>query len=66
MFKLKRPPKTNTGWSLDQRDPRFIESMMPVLGLLYNCYFRVQTSGWENVPDEKILIMGDWHPLILR
>ncbi len=58
MFKLKCPPKTNTGWSLDQRDPRFIESMMPVLGLLYNCYFRVQTSGWENVPDEKILIVG--------
>jgi len=43
---------------LDQRDPKFIESMMPILGLLYNFYFRVQTSGWENVPDGKILIVG--------
>lgn len=58
MLKLQHLQKTNTGWSLDQRDPKFIESMMPILGLLYNFYFRVQTSGWENVPDEKILVVG--------
>ncbi|MFM9159020.1 MAG: glycerol acyltransferase, partial [Dolichospermum sp.] len=58
MLKLQHLQKTNTGWSLDQRDPKFIESMMPILGLLYNLYFRVRTSGWENVPDEKILVVG--------
>jgi 1-acyl-sn-glycerol-3-phosphate acyltransferase len=58
MLKIKHPQKTKLGWSLDKRDPKFIESIMPLLGLLYNYYFRVQTSGWENIPDEKILIVG--------
>ncbi|MBD2627334.1 lysophospholipid acyltransferase family protein [Trichormus variabilis] len=58
MLKIKHPQKTKPGWSLDERDPKFIETIMPLLGFLYNYYFRVQTSGWENVPDEKILIVG--------
>jgi 1-acyl-sn-glycerol-3-phosphate acyltransferase len=58
MLKLKHLQNTNTGWSLEQRDPKFIESMMPILGWLYNLYFRVETSGWENVPNQKILIVG--------
>jgi 1-acyl-sn-glycerol-3-phosphate acyltransferase len=39
-----------SGWSLDQRDPNFIRSMMPLWEWQYRHYFRVQTSGWENVP----------------
>lgn len=33
--------------------------MMPVLGFFYHYYFRVQTSGWENIPpQEKVLLVG--------
>ncbi|MCL6750081.1 acyltransferase family protein [Nostoc sp. CCCryo 231-06] len=47
------------GWSLDERDPKFIESLMPLLGFLYDYYFRVQTSGWDNIPpQEKVLLVG--------
>jgi 1-acyl-sn-glycerol-3-phosphate acyltransferase len=47
------------GWSLDQRDPRFIESLMPIIGWFYDHYFRVQTSGWEHIsPQEKVLFVG--------
>lgn len=32
---------------------------MPILGWFYHYYFRVQTSGWENIsPDEKVLFVG--------
>lgn len=58
MLKLQYPQKTKPGWSLDERDPKFIKSLMPILGFLYNYYFRVQTSGWENIPDEKVLFVG--------
>src|SRR4051812_46631736 len=58
MLKLHHPQKTKPGWSLDKRDPKFIESLMPILGFLYNYYFRVQTSGWENIPDGKVLFVG--------
>ncbi|MCC5628713.1 acyltransferase family protein [Nostoc sphaeroides CHAB 2801] len=47
------------GWSLDERDPKFIESLMPLLGFFYDYYFRVQTSGWDNIPpQEKVLLVG--------
>ncbi|MDF5710695.1 MAG: lysophospholipid acyltransferase family protein [Nostoc sp. S4] len=47
------------GWSLDERDPKFIEFLMPLAGFLYDYYFRVQTSGWENIrPEEKVLFVG--------
>jgi len=47
------------GWSLNQRDPRFIQSLMPLWGWLYDYYFRVQTSGWQHIPaDKKVLFVG--------
>lgn len=47
------------GWSLDERDPKFIEFMMPIWEFFYKHYFQVQTSGWENIsPDEKALYVG--------
>jgi 1-acyl-sn-glycerol-3-phosphate acyltransferase len=59
MSETQQHEKTKLGWSLDERDPRFIESMMPILGWFYHYYFRVQTSGWEHVsPDEKVLYVG--------
>jgi 1-acyl-sn-glycerol-3-phosphate acyltransferase len=47
------------GWSLDERDPRFIKSLMPLMGWIYDHYFRVQTSGWHHIsPQEKVLFVG--------
>ena len=47
------------GWSLDDRDPAFIKSWMPVAEWLYHNYFRVTTSGWHHVPEQgKILFVG--------
>ncbi|MBR8833670.1 MAG: acyltransferase family protein [Stigonema ocellatum SAG 48.90 = DSM 106950] len=50
---------TKPGWSLQERDPRVIQSFMPAWDWLYHHYFRVQTSGWENIPsDKKVLFVG--------
>lgn len=47
------------GWSLEGRDPATIEQWMPIWEWLYKYYFRVETSGWENVPtDENVLGVG--------
>ncbi|MBE9007968.1 acyltransferase family protein [Fortiea sp. LEGE XX443] len=47
------------GWSLDERDPKFIKSLMPLLGFLYRYYFRVHTSGWHHIsPQQKFLFVG--------
>lgn len=58
MLEISTLPHQDLGWSLDKRDPQFIEAMMPALSIIYNFYFRVYTSGWENVPDEKVLVVG--------
>lgn len=59
MSETQHHHNTKLGWSLDRRDPRFIESIMPILGWFYDHYFRVQTSGWEYVsPQEKVLFVG--------
>lgn len=48
-----------TGWSLQDRDPEYIRSLMPFLGWFYDHYFQVQTSGWENLPPQhKMLLVG--------
>jgi len=46
------------GWSLDDRDPTEIARWMPIWRWLYDGYFRVQTSGWENVPRSNALFVG--------
>jgi 1-acyl-sn-glycerol-3-phosphate acyltransferase len=47
------------GWSLDGRDPRFIESLMPIWEWLYHYYFRVTSDGWHHIPSqEPMLIVG--------
>ncbi len=47
------------GWSLDARDPDKVKDWMPVWEWFYRYYFRVQTQGWENVPQQdKLLIVG--------
>jgi 1-acyl-sn-glycerol-3-phosphate acyltransferase len=47
------------GWSLDERDPQTINSLMPYWEWFYQHYFRVKTDGWEHIPvDRKVLIVG--------
>ncbi|MEM1170375.1 MAG: lysophospholipid acyltransferase family protein [Cyanobacteria bacterium P01_H01_bin.35] len=50
--------KPYDGWSLEDRDPEVIKSMMPLWEWFYRYYFRVQTDGWHHIPDEKTLIVG--------
>ncbi|MGB5772851.1 MAG: glycerol acyltransferase, partial [Crocosphaera sp.] len=38
------------GWSLDERDPKFIETVMPYWKWFYDHYFRVKTDGWHHIP----------------
>ena len=58
MLQITHTQNTKPGWSLEERDPKFIENLMPILGILYNYYFQVQTSGWENIPEGKVLFVG--------
>ncbi|WP_017295769.1 lysophospholipid acyltransferase family protein [Geminocystis herdmanii] len=46
------------GWSLNQRDPDTIKQLMPFWEILYKYYFRVETSGWENIPHGQVLLVG--------
>jgi len=47
------------GWSLELRDPKVIESWMPIWEWFYHYYFRVQTDGWHHIPTEsKVLFVG--------
>ncbi|MFP4008205.1 MAG: lysophospholipid acyltransferase family protein [Spirulinaceae cyanobacterium] len=47
------------GFSLEERDPQFIQSVMPLWHWFYRYYFRVKTDGWEHIPDsDKVLIVG--------
>ncbi|MGB3403602.1 MAG: lysophospholipid acyltransferase family protein [Microcoleaceae cyanobacterium] len=46
------------GWSLEQRDPQFIEFCMPLWEWFYRYYFRVKTDGWHHIPDEQVLFVG--------
>jgi 1-acyl-sn-glycerol-3-phosphate acyltransferase len=58
MLTTQHPQNKRLGWTLDRRDPKFISAMMPILGFIYNFYFRVHTSGWENIPNEKVLFVA--------
>ncbi|MBF2017360.1 MAG: acyltransferase family protein [Rivularia sp. T60_A2020_040] len=57
---MNNPHKIYTpGWSLEKRDPKFIELFMPIWEWFYRYYFRVETDGWENIPPNgKVLIVG--------
>lgn len=47
------------GWSLDLRDPKVLQSFMPLWEWAYHNYFRVQTDGWHHVlPEGKMLVVG--------
>lgn len=44
---------------LEERDPEFIRRMLPGLWLTASTWFRPEVSGFENVPDEPVLFVGN-------
>jgi 1-acyl-sn-glycerol-3-phosphate acyltransferase len=44
---------------LKGRDPEFIREMLPHLWLGAQVYFRAEVHGFENVPDEPVLFVGN-------
>ncbi|WP_228037811.1 lysophospholipid acyltransferase family protein [Nodosilinea sp. LEGE 06152] len=46
------------GWSLDRRDPHFIQAFQPLWRWLYEHYFQVQTDGWEQIPEGQVILVG--------
>lgn len=40
-------------------DPRSMRSLLAPMVLVYRHYFRVETSGIENVPDGRVLVIGN-------
>lgn len=46
------------GWSLDLRNPHVIQALQPLWGWFYEHYFRVQTEGWEQIPDGQVMFVG--------
>ncbi|ACK65046.1 phospholipid/glycerol acyltransferase [Rippkaea orientalis PCC 8801] len=58
-MKLKDNSPVRQGWSLGDRNPEFIASMMPYWEWFYRYYFRVKTDGWEHIPtEEQVLLVG--------
>lgn len=45
-------------------DPEFAERIAPFLEGLYQHYFRCDISGWDNVPAEKVLFVGNHNGLL--
>ncbi len=41
------------------RDPEFIREMLPRFWLAAKLYFRAEVDGFENVPDEPVLFVGN-------
>lgn len=44
---------------LSERDPEFIRQMLPRLWLVASGYFRAEVRGFEHVPDEPVLFVGN-------
>ncbi len=60
MSEKKKPlARVGNGWSLEERDPQFISSLMPFLEWLYRYYFRVKSDGWHHIPSKgKVFLIG--------
>jgi 1-acyl-sn-glycerol-3-phosphate acyltransferase len=45
--------------ALEGPDQRFLRAQKPVWDVLCKYYFRLETSGWERLPDETSLLIGN-------
>ncbi len=60
-MKTKHSTQYRQGWSLDERDPKFIASLMPYWEWFYKYYFRVTTDGWHHIPEKGPLLLVGSH-----
>ncbi len=44
---------------VEGRDPEFIRRVLPRLWLVFELYFRAEVDGFEHVPDEPVLFVGN-------
>jgi 1-acyl-sn-glycerol-3-phosphate acyltransferase len=49
------------GWSLDEREPQTIESLLSIGAWLYDYYFPVTSDGWQHVPQEGAALFVGSH-----
>jgi 1-acyl-sn-glycerol-3-phosphate acyltransferase len=49
---------------LGRIEPEFAEKIKPFLEGLYKYYFRCEVTGWENMPDERALFVGNHNGLL--
>ncbi|BBH16789.1 glycerol acyltransferase [Nocardioides baekrokdamisoli] len=50
---------TSSPEGLEGRDPEFIRRQLPRLWLIAQVYHRAEVEGFENVPDEPVLFVGN-------
>ena len=58
-FKVLSRALASTPEGLEGRDPEFIRDTLPHLWLAVQLYFRAEVHGFENVPDEPVLFVGN-------
>ncbi|MFZ9596633.1 MAG: lysophospholipid acyltransferase family protein [Bdellovibrionia bacterium] len=58
------PEKQRLFGDMERLDPVFAEKLSPFLEGLYRYYFRCEISGWENLPDQKALYVGNHNGLL--
>ncbi len=52
-YNQQNSPQPYDGWSLDDRNPKIIKSLMPLWEWFYPYYFQVQTDGWHHIPTDS-------------
>jgi 1-acyl-sn-glycerol-3-phosphate acyltransferase len=60
----KRRLFRDLGRGLGLADPKFADKMAPFFEGLFRHYFRVDLEGWENVPESKVLFVGNHNGLL--
>jgi len=58
-FKVLSRVLARTPEGLEGRDPEFIRDTLPHLWLAVQLYFRAEVHGFDNVPDEPVLFVGN-------
>lgn len=56
---LKDAQKFEIFRELEKTDPAFVEKWVPFLQGLYRHYFRCEVRGWENVPNQTVMFVGN-------
>lgn len=50
--------RARSNWSTRGADPEYMEKIRPVVDFMLDRYFRVETTGWERLPEGPCLLVG--------